>query len=149
MKFFISMYWGRPFAMQAVIPAVRPQGAGSIVNVNSGTVFMELPEYSVYSSSKPALLGFSLRARAELEKDRIIVSEIYPFIPQPNFGKNRMGNPTDGGPPANYASGDMPESPVSFCKPLKQATLNTSPTTDYASWRGSRTHSDSNSRKKL
>jgi hypothetical protein len=40
-------------------------------------------------------------------------------------------------------------SPVSFCKPLKKATLNTSPATDYASWRASRTHSDSNSRKKL
>jgi NAD(P)-dependent dehydrogenase (short-subunit alcohol dehydrogenase family) len=53
--------------------------------------------------------GFHFTARAELEKDRIIVSEIYPFIPQPNFGKNRMGNPTGGGPPANYSSGDMPE----------------------------------------
>ena len=109
MKFFISMYWGRPFAMQAVIPAVRPQGAGSIVNVNSGTAFMVLPDYSVYSSSKRALLGFSLTARTELEKDRIIVSEIYPFITATNFGKNRMGNPAGGGPSANYASGDTPE----------------------------------------
>ena len=96
-------------AMQAVIPVMRSQGAGSIVNVNSGTAFMVLPEYSVYSSSKRALLGFSLTARTELEKDRIIVSEIYPFITATNFGKNRMGNPAGGGPPANYASGDTPE----------------------------------------
>jgi len=95
-------------AMQAVIPVMRSQGAGSIVNVNSGTAFMVLPEYSVYSSSKRALLGFSLTARAELEKDRIIVSEIYPFLTATNFGKNRMGNPA-GGPPANYGSGDKPE----------------------------------------
>ena len=88
---------------------MRSQGAGSIVNVNSGTAFMVLPEYSVYSSSKRALLGFSLTARTELEKDRIIVSEIYPFITATNFGKNRMGNPAGGGPSANYASGDTPE----------------------------------------
>ena len=96
-------------AMQAVIPLMRAQGGGSIVNINSGTAFMTLPQYSVYSSSKRALLGFSLTARAELEKDRIVVSEIYPFITATNFGKNRMGNPAGGGPPAHYAEGDKPE----------------------------------------
>src|SRR5580704_12301617 len=46
-------------AMQAVIPLMRAQGVGSIVNINSGTAFMTVPQYSVYSSSR-ALLGFSL-----------------------------------------------------------------------------------------
>ena len=95
-------------AMQAVIPIMRAQGSGSIVNVNSGTAFMTIPQYSVYSSSKRALLGFSLTARAELEKDKIVVSEVYPFITATNFGKNRMGNPA-GGPASNYATGDTPE----------------------------------------
>lgn len=57
---------------------MRAQGAGSIVNVNSGTAFMTIPEYSVYSSSKRAPVGFSLTARAELAKDGIAVSEVYP-----------------------------------------------------------------------
>jgi short-subunit dehydrogenase len=96
-------------AMQAVIPIMREQGGGNIVNINSGTAFMTVPEYSVYSSSKRALLGFSLTARAELEKDKIVVSEIYPFITATNFGKTRMGNPKGGGPGANYADGDKPE----------------------------------------
>jgi len=96
-------------AMQAVIPLMRTQGGGSIVNVNSGTAFMTIPQYSVYSSSKRALLGFSLTARAELEKDRIAVSEIYPFITATNFGKNRMGDPAGGGPSSNYAEGYKPE----------------------------------------
>jgi len=96
-------------AMQAVIPVMRAQGGGSIVNINSGTAFMTIPQYSVYSSSKRALLGFSLTARAELEKDRIVVSEIYPFITATNFGKNRMGNPAGGGPTSSYADGDKPE----------------------------------------
>lgn len=99
---------GPIIAMQAVIPVMRSQGAGSIVNVNSGTAFMAQPGYSVYSSSKRALLGFSLTARAELEKDGILVSEVYPFITATNFGKNRMGNPA-AGPRADYASGDKPE----------------------------------------
>src|SRR5246127_246410 len=93
-------------AMQAVIPPMRAQAGGSIGNINWGTWLMTVPQYSVYSSSKRALLGFSLTARAELEKDHIVVSEIYPFITATNFGKNRMGN---GGPPAHYADGDKPE----------------------------------------
>ncbi|HWA83422.1 MAG TPA: SDR family oxidoreductase [Fimbriimonadaceae bacterium] len=96
-------------AMQAVIPAMREQGAGSIVNINSGTAFMTIPQYSVYSSSKRALLGFTMTARAELEKDGIVVSEVYPFITATNFGKNRMGSPAGGGPASTYADGDSPE----------------------------------------
>lgn len=96
-------------AMQAVLPGMRRRGGGSIVNVNSGTAFMTIPQYSVYSASKRALLGFSLTARAELEKDHIVVSEVYPFITATNFGKNRMGTPAQGGPRSDYASGDTPE----------------------------------------
>lgn len=96
-------------AMQSVIPLMRAQGGGSIVNINSGTAFMVLPQYSVYSSSKRALLGFSLAARAELQKDHVVVSEVYPFITATNFGKNRMGNPAGGGPSSNYGAGDKPE----------------------------------------
>jgi short-subunit dehydrogenase len=96
-------------AMQAVIPIFRRQGGGAIVNVNSGTAFMTIPQYGVYSSSKRALMGFSLTAREELAGDGIAVSEVYPFITATNFGKNRMGNPSGGGPSSNYAEGDSPE----------------------------------------
>ena len=95
--------------MQAVIPILRGQGGGSIVNINSGTAFMAIPQYGVYSSSKRALLGFSLTARAELARDGIVVGEVYPFVTATNFGRNRMGNPASGGPSANYADGDTPE----------------------------------------
>jgi short-subunit dehydrogenase len=76
--------------MQAVIPLMRSQGGGSIANINSGTAFMTVPQYRVYSSSKRALLGFSLTARAELEGDHIVVSEIYPFITATNFGNKTL-----------------------------------------------------------
>ncbi len=96
-------------AMQAVIPLMRSQGGGSVVNVNSGTAFMTIPGYSVYSSSKRALLGFTLAARAELERDHIAVSEVYPDVTATNFGKNRMAGPEGGGPPSDYAAGTPPE----------------------------------------
>ena len=96
-------------AMQSVIPVMRDQGAGSIVNINSGTAFMTIPSYGVYSSSKRALLGISLTARVELAPDGIVVSEVYPFITATNFGKNRMVNNEGGGPASSYADGDTPE----------------------------------------
>src|ERR1035438_6852905 len=34
-------------AMQAVIPVMRAQGSGSIVNINSGTAFMTVPQYKI------------------------------------------------------------------------------------------------------
>lgn len=99
---------GPVVAMQAAIPHMRAQRSGAIVNINSGTAFMAVPGYGVYSASKRALMGISLTARAELDKDGIVVSEIYPFITATNFGRNRMGKP-GGGPAANYAQGDTPE----------------------------------------
>jgi short-subunit dehydrogenase len=95
-------------AMQSVIPVLRRQGGGSIVNINSGTAFMTIPQYGVYSSSKRALRGVSQTARAELAADGIVVGEVYPYITATNFGRNRMGN-LSGGPSSNYADGDTPE----------------------------------------
>ncbi len=99
---------GPVVAMQAVIPGMRAQGGGAIVNVNSGTAFMKIPGYGVYSSSKRALLGLTLTARMELEADKIVVSEVYPFVTATNFGKNRLGA-TGAGPVGDYAAGDSPE----------------------------------------
>jgi short-subunit dehydrogenase len=122
-------------AMQAVIPPMRTQGGGCIVNINSGTAFMTIPQYSVYSSSKRALLGFSLTARAELEKDNIVVSEVYPFLTATNFGRNRIGNPSGGGPASNYAGVIPPNSwQVSFCKRLKRVRLSISPMIGFERW---------------
>ena len=99
--------------MQAVIPIMRKQGGGSIVNINSGTTFMTIPGYSVYASSKRALMGFSLTAREELKGDGIIVSSVYPAVTATNFGVNRMGN-SPHAPKGDYAKGDSPASVAGF-----------------------------------
>ena len=123
-------------AMQAVIPLMRAQGGGSIVNINSGTAFMAIPQYSVYSASKRALLGFSLTARAELEKDRIVVSEIYPYITATNFGKAGWAiRPAADRPPITPMATSPNSSPAWSCRPSKKARRNISPTIGCARWR--------------
>jgi short-subunit dehydrogenase len=92
--------------MQTVIPIMRAAGAGVIINVNSGTSFMTIPDYSVYSASKRALLGVTQTARGELAADGIVVSEVYPGMTATDFGKNRLGS---GGATTDYSVGDPPE----------------------------------------
>ena len=92
--------------MQAVIPLMRASGGGVIVNVNSGTSFMTIPGYSVYSASKRALIGITQTARVELVSGGIVVSEVYPTMTATDFGKNRLGA---GGATIDYSAGDRPE----------------------------------------
>lgn len=77
-------------AMQQVIPLMRRQGEGVIVNISSGTALMHLPNMSAYSASKRALAGISLTAREELKDDNITVSVVYPYITATEFEKNTI-----------------------------------------------------------
>jgi short-subunit dehydrogenase len=81
---------GPVVAMQQVIPVMRGRGGGTIMNISSGTALMHLPGMSPYASSKRALAGISLAARKELEKDRIVVSVVYPYITLTEFEKNTI-----------------------------------------------------------
>lgn len=72
-------------AMQAVIPVMREQGAGSIVNVSSGTTFSALPGSGAYASSKAGLNMLSAVARVDLADAGVVVSTMYPFITDTEF----------------------------------------------------------------
>jgi len=77
-------------AMQEVIPIMRAQGGGLIVNVSSGTALMHLPNMGGYSALKRALAHLSLTAREELAKDHIGVSVVYPYITVTDFEENTI-----------------------------------------------------------
>ena len=77
-------------AMKEVIPLMRRQGGGTIVNVSSGTALMHLPDNGPYSALKRALAQISLTARIELAKDNIVVSVVYPYITLTDFEKNTI-----------------------------------------------------------
>jgi short-subunit dehydrogenase len=71
--------------MQAVIPLMRAQGRGSIVNVSSGTTFADAPGTGAYVASKIALERLSAITRAELDGTGITVSTVIPFITSTEF----------------------------------------------------------------
>lgn len=79
-------------AMEQVIPIMRKNREGSIVNISSGTALMAIPNMAPYSSLKRALVGISLTAREELANDNIKVSVVYPYITETNFEKNTIKN---------------------------------------------------------
>ena len=83
-------FLGPVVAMQQVIPIMRKQGGGSIMNVSSGLALMYLPGMSVYASLKRALSHISLTAREELKEDKISVSVVYPYITRTDFEKNTI-----------------------------------------------------------
>jgi len=71
--------------MQAVIPHMRAQGGGSIVNVSSGITFFPRPHSGAYNSSKTGLNMLSSVARAELAEEGIVVSTMLPFVTATEF----------------------------------------------------------------
>jgi short-subunit dehydrogenase len=80
--------YGPLIAMQAVIPHMRGQGGGMILNVSSRVSKNYFPNLAGYASTKYALNALSLTAREELKKDNIIVSVMHPKMTATNFGKN-------------------------------------------------------------
>ncbi len=81
---------GPLIAMQHVIPIMRSQKEGMIINVSSGVALMALPNMGAYSSLKRALVGISLTAREELLKQNIKVSVVYPYMTLTDFEKNTI-----------------------------------------------------------
>ncbi|HUH98728.1 MAG TPA: SDR family oxidoreductase [Anaerolineales bacterium] len=81
---------GPLIAMQRVIPIMRKQKEGMILNVSSGTALMYLPNMGLYSSLKRALAHLSLTAREELKEDGIVVSVLYPYITATDFEANTI-----------------------------------------------------------
>ncbi len=80
-------------AMQSVIPSMRAQGGGMILNISSGTSFLYIPTVGAYSATKRSLNGLSLTARAELKKDNIRVSVVHPYITLTRFHKHLHVDP--------------------------------------------------------
>ena len=81
-------------AITEVVPLMRKQGGGAIVNVSSGAVLMHLEEMGPYSALKAALAQISLTAREELKEENIAVSVVYPYITLTDFDKNTIKDPS-------------------------------------------------------
>jgi short-subunit dehydrogenase len=94
-------------AMQQVIPIMRAQGSGHILNISSLVSKNYFPYLGAYASTKYALNCLSLTARVELEKDNIVVNVMHPGLTDTGFGKNSIK--TEGMDQFPFSREGMPE----------------------------------------
>jgi NAD(P)-dependent dehydrogenase (short-subunit alcohol dehydrogenase family) len=63
---------------KAVVPVMRRQGGGKIVNISSGTPFRGVPFLLHYVTSKGAIVAFTRALAKELGKDNVLVNCVAP-----------------------------------------------------------------------
>ncbi|MEU6058247.1 SDR family oxidoreductase [Streptomyces sp. NPDC047097] len=80
---------------QAVLPRMREQAGGAIVNVSSGITWSTLPGSGAYAASKAALQKLSAIARAEVADAGITVSLMFPSITETEFVGTVRGSVED------------------------------------------------------
>jgi len=80
---------------QAVLPQLREQRSGVVVNVTSGVTFQPLPLMSIYTASKAAVNAFTESVALELEpfgvRARIVIPGYSPETPFADNARSRMG----------------------------------------------------------
>ena len=69
---------GTWLACRAVVPQMRKQGYGKIINVSSGTALKGSPSRIHYVTSKAGILGFTKTLANEVGKDGICVNCVAP-----------------------------------------------------------------------
>ncbi|HLJ90047.1 MAG TPA: SDR family NAD(P)-dependent oxidoreductase [Candidatus Angelobacter sp.] len=90
-QLFETNLFGAMEFMQAVIPAMKRQGGGEIVNISSVSGHIASPYMSVYSASKHAMNAIGMAARVELlQSHNINVLTVCPGYIATDFGKNMI-----------------------------------------------------------
>jgi short-subunit dehydrogenase len=87
---FETNFFGAVEAMQAVIPVMKQQGSGTIVNVSSVAGHIPLPFHAVYSATKFAMNAIGKGARIELRSSGIKVMTVCPGYVRTDFGANAI-----------------------------------------------------------
>ncbi len=94
-KIFDVNYFGTLFLTQAVIPHMRENGGGTIINMSSAGAPLSLPFQSFYSATKSAVSSLSEALRIELKPFNIKVSTILPGDVKTSFTARREKNKTN------------------------------------------------------
>jgi len=87
---FDTNFFGAVAAMQAVVPVMRQQGSGAIVNISSVAGHIPLPFHAVYSATKFAMNAIGKAARIELRGTGINVITVCPGYVRTEFGANAL-----------------------------------------------------------
>jgi dehydrogenase/reductase SDR family protein 7B len=78
--------------IQAVLPIMKEQGSGQIVNVSSTAGHKGIPFLSVYCATKFAVRGLTESLRMELHKEGIEVISVCPGTTDTNFFRRSITN---------------------------------------------------------
>jgi len=89
-EMFDTNLFGAVMAMQAVIPVMRQQGGGTIVNISSVAGHIPVPFHAAYSATKFAMNAIGKGAGVELKKDGIHVLTVCPGYVRTAFGENAV-----------------------------------------------------------
>jgi short-subunit dehydrogenase len=76
--------------MQAVIPIMKQQGSGAIINVSSVAGHIPLPFHAAYSATKFAMNAIGKAARVELAGSGILITTVCPGYVRTDFGANAV-----------------------------------------------------------
>jgi len=112
-------------AMQALIPKMRQNGGGLIINVSSNVSHTHLPGISAYAATKAALNMISDTAREELASENIRITTMFPRATATNFGKNSLATPkTNHQGPRPRQGGPEPDSAEAVAQKILEAARN-------------------------
>lgn len=75
---FALNFYGALYGIRAVLPIMRAQGGGHIVDVISGIAFMPMAQQTMYAATKAALNALTLALRYELWDENIRVTSATP-----------------------------------------------------------------------
>lgn len=89
-QMFDTNLFGTVECMQAVIPVMRKQGGGDIVNVSSVSGHISSPYMGGYAATKHAMQAIGMAARIELKRHNINVVTVCPGYIATDFSKNMI-----------------------------------------------------------
>lgn len=87
---FETNFFGALEGMKAVIPIMRQQGGGAIINISSVAGHIPLPFHAIYSATKFAMNAIGKGARIELAGSGINVLTVCPGYVRTDFGANAI-----------------------------------------------------------
>ncbi len=90
-KAFALNFYGALYGIRAVLPTMRKQGSGHIVDIISGIALTPMAQQTMYSATKAALNGLTLALRSELWDENIRVSSATPGTVATAIWKARGG----------------------------------------------------------
>jgi len=89
-EMFDTNLFGAVAAMQAVIPVMRQQTGGTIINVSSVAGHIPVPFHAAYSATKFALNAIGKAASVELKKEGIHLLTVCPGYVRTGFSENAV-----------------------------------------------------------